>query len=157
MNAKDCKAGMLWQPTLNSQWGGIARWEGHVQDSWEQMTATMPTKVIHCSYPKLGNAVLMLVLDNVNDIPYMVMVLGDLLCGTSQKKASPSSQSWFSGEHGEFITHSGCGAQPIGWCRTQVSAEYSDKFLYLYASSQRCPGFEIMFYHWSDLQKSGVQ
>ena len=34
-------------------------------------------------------------LDNVNDIPYVVMVLGDLLRGTSQDKVSPSSQSWF--------------------------------------------------------------
>ena len=30
----------------------------------------------------------------------MVMVLGDLLRGTSQNKVSPSSQSWFSEKHG---------------------------------------------------------
>ena len=30
----------------------------------------------------------------------MVMVLGDLLCGASQNKVLPSSQSWFSEKHG---------------------------------------------------------
>ena len=35
------------------------------------MTATMLTKVNHCSYPNLGNAARMLVLDDENDIPYV--------------------------------------------------------------------------------------
>ena len=35
------------------------------------MTATMLMKVNHCSDPNLGNAARMLVLDDVNDIPYV--------------------------------------------------------------------------------------
>ena len=66
-------------------------------------TATMPTKVNRSTvltlFLEYGHDK---VLDNVNDIPYVVMVLSDLLRGTSQKKVSPSSQSWFSGKHGHF-------------------------------------------------------
>ena len=32
--------------------------------------------------------------------------------------------------------------------------EYLAKFPELHASAKGCPGFETMFYHWSDLQKS---
>ena len=37
----------------------------------DKQLPTMLTKVYHCSNPILGNVVMMSVLDNVNDIPYV--------------------------------------------------------------------------------------